>query len=83
MVGKIELMGPGGILVFDITGIINYSCTRVLLYVKMLKETERKTFCHIVFIDVISIGGGPFGPDPPAYACDFNTTCDIMCAFLP
>ena len=38
----------------------NYSCMHVLLYAKMLKETENedtRLFCHIFIICGISIGG--------------------------
>ena len=38
-------------------------CTRVLLYAKMLQETEYVDFCHIFISVVISIeGAGPLGP---------------------
>ena len=69
---------------------VNYSCTRVLLYAKMLKETENeetRLFCHIFIIGGISIGGGTGFLAPfRGYACDcnFNAICDIkiLCAFL-
>ena len=37
LVGKIELRGPGPLVV---NTVVNYRCTRVVLYAKMLKETE-------------------------------------------
>ena len=49
--------------------IVNYCCTRVLLYAKMLKETETEetiVFFGIFIIGSISVGGGePSGPSPP------------------
>ena len=54
---KIELMGcagPRGLF------IVNYCCTRVLLYAKMLKETENeetRLFCQTFVIGGISIEG--------------------------
>ena len=57
MVGKLQLMGPGP----------NYSSTRVLLYTKMLKETENeetRLFCPIFIISGISIGRGAKGRSP-------------------
>ena len=46
--------------------IVNYYCTRVLLYAKMKKETEKHiSFCHSFIIGVISIGGA--GPPPLGY----------------
>ena len=73
-------MGPGP----------NYSCTRVLLYTKMLKETENeetRLFCPIFIISGISIGRGPLPLAPlPGYVydCNFNAICDIkiLNAFL-
>ena len=47
--------------------IVNYCCTRVLLYSKTLEETETeetKLFCDIIVIGGISIGEGPL-PSPP------------------
>ena len=47
--------------------IVYYCCTRVLLYAKMLKETEKHSlFCQVFIIGVISIGGG--GPLSPPLA---------------
>ena len=46
----------------------NYCFIRVLLYAKMLKETEtekHRLFCHISIIGVISIGVGAVPPGPP------------------
>ena len=40
--------------------VVNYCCTRVLLYAKMLKETENdeiRLFCQIFVIGGISIEG--------------------------
>ena len=56
--------------------IVNYCCTPVLLYAKMLKETENeetKFFCQIFFIGGILIEGGP-GPlcHSSGYAYDFG-----------
>ena len=53
--------------------IVNYCCTRVLLYAKMLKETETKEtivfFVTLFFIGSISFGrgGGPQAPAGYAY----------------
>ena len=47
---------------------VNYSCTRVLFYAKMLKETEAeetRLFCHIFIINGILIVGGTRAPCPP------------------
>ena len=47
--------------------IVNYCCTRVLLYADMLKETENeetRLFCHIFIIDGISTEGGGAPPEP-------------------
>ena len=44
------------------------SCTRVLLYAKMLKETEIEEigrFCHLFLIGDISIRGSPGPVGPP------------------
>ena len=64
---------------------VNY----ILLYAKMLKETENeetRLFWYIFIVGGISVGGGA-GPMPPhvdAYDCNFNAICDIkiLCAFL-
>ena len=64
---KNKLRGPG-LPWINIIG--NYSCTHVLLYAKMLKETETEetiVFCDVFIIGSISIGGwggGPPGPPP-------------------
>ena len=51
---KFELGGPGPLVV---NIIVNYCCVRVLLYVKLLKETEEtRRFCHLFLIGDISIG---------------------------
>ena len=76
------------LLVVNIIG--NQCCTRVLLYAKMLKETENeetKLFCHILIFGGISNRGGGGNLGPPsgyAYDCNFNPICDnkILCAFL-
>ena len=57
--------------------IVNYCGTRVLLYAKMLKDTENeetRLFCQIFVIGRISIEGpGPPGPPPPpGYAYDLR-----------
>ena len=49
--------------------IVNYCCTRVLLYAKMLKETENEEprfFCQIFVIGGTSIEGSraPLGHPP-------------------
>ena len=59
---KFGLMGPGPLVV---NIIVNYCCTRVLLYAKMLKETETeetRIFCHLSIISDISIGGCSWAP---------------------
>ena len=51
-------MGVHRALWSSILFIVNYYCTRVLLYAKMLKETENeetKLFCQISVIGGISI----------------------------
>ena len=56
LVANIELKGPRP------PGrqfIVNYCCIRVLMYAKILKETEKhKLFCHIFIIGVILNEGG-------------------------
>ena len=54
--------------------IVNYCCTRVLLYAKMPKETENeetRPFCQIFVIGGISIVGAPWAT-PPGYAYNFE-----------
>ena len=74
MVGKNQIEGARALWI----NIVVYSCcTRVLLYVKMLKEIETKetivgSFCDIFIIVSISIGEGARPPGPPAYA--YGTT---------
>ena len=47
---------PGPLVVSITVFIVNYCCTRVLLYAKMLKETENeKFFCQVLVIGGISI----------------------------
>ena len=50
----------------------------ILLYAKVLKETENektRLFCHIFIINGISIERG--GPPGSAYDCNFNAISDI------
>ena len=67
-------MNLGGLGPLVVNIIVNYCCARVLLYAKMLKETETeetRLFCHIVIIGGISIRGGGAGPiGLPGYAFD-------------
>ena len=56
--------------------IVNYCCTRELLYAKMLKKTENvetRFFCQIFVIAGISIEGAR-APEPPplGYVFDFE-----------
>ena len=55
--------------------IVNYCRTRVLLYAKMLKDTENektRLFCQILSLVAFCLKGpGPPGP-PPGYAYDFE-----------
>ena len=64
---KIKLRGPG-LLVVNI--IVNYRCTRVLLYAKNAEKywnwRNNRLFCHIFIIGRISIGGGPGSLPPPS-----------------
>ena len=62
----------------------NYCCTRVLLYAKMLKETEAeetRLFCQIFVIGGISIGPVCLGY-PPGYAYDFEIKNHALKFFL-
>ena len=73
-----------GLLVVNIIG--NYCCTRVVVYAKMLRETENeetRLFCHILSLVAFRLGGG-LAPPGYAYDCNFNAICDIniFCAFL-
>ena len=82
-------MGPGFLVV---NVIVNYCCTRVLLYAKMLKENENektRLFCHILIFDGISIGGGgeraPWAPlltMPMIVTLMLFYDIKILCAFL-
>ena len=83
-----RIYGAPGLLVVNI--IVNYLCTRVLLYAKMLKETENeeaRLFCHIFLIAGILIKEEP-GPLGPSLAMLMIVTsmlfCNIkiLCAFL-
>ena len=72
---KIKLIGPW------INIIVNYYCTRVLLYAKMLKETEETI---VFFVTFLSLGafqlGGKGGPGklaPPGYAYVCIAACAI------
>ena len=92
MVGKIELRGPGPLVV---NTVINYCCTRVVLYAKMLKETEiqekkaqeTRLFCDIFMIGGISIKGAGRPPAPlrldlcfgrPKFSPVSDSTCSIL-----
>ena len=58
MVEKIQLRGY--VSWSSVLFIVNYCCTRVLLYAKVLKETENedtRLFCQIFVIDGILIEG--------------------------
>ena len=59
---KIELRRPGHLVV---NIIINFYCTRVHLYAKMLKKTEtEKTSSFVTFLSLgaFQLGGGWAGP---------------------
>ena len=59
---KIELRGPGPLVV---NFIVNYCCTGILFLAKMIKkpETEEtRLFCHIFIISWFLIGGGRQAP---------------------
>ena len=67
-----------------ITIVPEYCYTRVLLYAKMLNETEKEEtrfFLSHFFIDGFRLG---FCPPNYVYHCNFNAICDIkiLCAFL-
>ena len=52
--------------------IVNYCCTPVLLYAKMLKETEaEETIVFFVkFVSLVAFQfGGPGTPGPPFHFC--------------
>ena len=56
--------------------VVNYSCTRVLLYEKMLKETENeetRLFWQIFATGGILIEGAGFPRPLPRYTNDFET----------
>ena len=65
---KIELRRYAGPPWLSVLFIVNYCCTRVLLYAKMLKETENREtrfFCQIFVIGGISIEGSRAPLDHP------------------
>ena len=90
LVGKIELMGPG-FLVVNI--IVNYCCKGVLQYAEMLKELKIKKqvfFVTFFLLMAFRLGGGPGPIGPPALATPIIVTsilfvilrfCVLFCLF--
>ena len=78
LIKKIELKGPEPLIV---NIIVNYCCTRVLLYAKMLKKTaDTKLFLlHIYHWWHLDLGERP-GPVPPLHLATLMTTTQFLCA---